>query len=101
MKINEITDKNASWANLSNIDIADIYNSYKVIKEAWPKIVSSRSPTLIQVHKQNLIKFMELLFDIEVKLVLFPEINDPDLLQIKNDITKIKQEINILIQQTD
>lgn len=39
MKITEVTDKNAQWASLADIDFSNIYSSYTTIKQAWPTIL--------------------------------------------------------------
>jgi hypothetical protein len=97
MKITEITDKNSSWANLSNIDFASIYSTYNTIKESWPIIIGSKSPTLIQVHKNNLTSYLNLLTNIIDKLDYFPDTEDSDLLRIKTDLVSIKTYIDNLL----
>jgi hypothetical protein len=52
MKITEVTDKNAEWASLSDIDFPSIYDSYQTIQDTWSVILNSDSPTLIAVHKK-------------------------------------------------
>ena len=98
MKILEITDKNSAWANVSNIDFASIRATFIMIKEAWPVIVNSRSTTLIQVHKQNLINYVGLITEIMDKLDRFPDTADSDLASIKLELSSIKNYASKLIQ---
>lgn len=97
MKITEVTDKNAQWALLSDIDFSNIYSSYSTIKQAWPVIINSKSPSLIAVHKHNIATYLNLLTEINNKLANFPDKTDPDLTQIKSDINKMIEYINQIL----
>lgn len=98
MIITEITDKNSEWANLSNIDFDTIYNSFELLKETWPKILASKSPALIEVHKRNLTNFYALIEYIESKLINFPDTIESDLIRIKKDLIDIKIYIDSLLK---
>lgn len=97
MKINEITDKNALWALVAEIDFSNIYDSYQTIQSVWPTILNSNSPTLIAIHKKNLVNYLSLLIDVKSKLNNFPDNLDPDLTKIQYELDEMIQHVKKLV----
>ena len=97
MKINEITDKNLAWAQLFGIDIPAIYKTYSTIVDSWPAILRSRSPALIQTHKQNLLNYLTILDNILAQLNSFPDQQDPDIQKLLVDLPQMQAHIQKLM----
>ena len=97
MKIKEITDKNAAWAQLFGIDIPAIYKTYYTIIDSWPAILRSQSPALIQTHKQNLLNYLTILDNILAQLNNFLDQQDPDIQKLLVDLPHMQADLRKLL----
>jgi elongation factor P--beta-lysine ligase len=97
MKIKEITDKNAAWAQLFGIDIPAIYRTYTTIIDSWPVILRSNSLSLIQTHKQNLSNYLEILDNVSALLNNFPEQTDQDIQKLLVDLPHMQADLRKLL----
>jgi hypothetical protein len=101
MRISEITDINNSWAILKNIDFDSLIDSFNIVEQVWPRLLETKSRTLIAYHKKSLIEFLDLIESTLLDIDIFPDQTDAELLQFKKKLAEIKNELTLMAVMAD
>lgn len=94
MKISEITDRNLVWNELNSIDFDKISDTYKFIVKVIETIRPLNSPNFNRRVFNNIEVFDNL---VNAFLQIdYPDKNDEDILNFRNEVTKMKNHIDDL-----
>lgn len=97
MRIVEITDKNRVWADINNVNIDVIKDTYSFLLKSLPIIIKMKSPNRSNIILGNVEDFVSVID--KILSIRYPDKEDIDIIQLNKDLVQMKNHVLTLSSQ--